>query len=123
MNKLHLLHLKKFHSTHEQQEDSNCILWLHYAKKFDELKTSKETAEDFKDDNDGQMIIDSDYMLNAKFLLGILENDKRLKNKLSVARLGRTGRVFNIRIIDDILYSGFNLNGFDMVCTINYSEI
>eukprot|EP01083_Nonionella_stella_P254193 873779_1 len=34
LNKLHLLHLKKYHNTKESQINSHCIFWSHYAKKI-----------------------------------------------------------------------------------------
>jgi hypothetical protein len=52
-------------------------------------------------------------MLNAKFLINILRSDELLANKLSIAKKGRAKRVWNICIIDDLIYNDYNLNGFD----------
>eukprot|EP01084_Bolivina_argentea_P295697 509156_1 len=52
-------------------------------------------------------------MLNTKFLLKILQNNDRLKNKIVTYQYGRFAS-WNITIIDDVKYVGYNLKGCDL---------
>eukprot|EP01083_Nonionella_stella_P038099 103766_1 len=113
LTKLHLSHLNKYHSTKNTQQNSKCILWLLYAKKFEDATTAKEKKEDFEDDKVGNKISFSSYMLNTRFLINILENNDKLQNKIDVYQYGRFAS-WNITVIDNVHYAGYNLRGCDL---------
>ena len=140
LNKMYIHHLQKYHTTEEsQQSNSPCILFQHYRNKLQSnVNIEAEILEYYKSDgvnsknkenlnsnNIGDLklsekekddvrlkIINSNYHLNAQFFVEILEASIELSSKLNVIRY-KTG-TYHLEIIEDLIYCGFNLKGFDL---------
>eukprot|EP01084_Bolivina_argentea_P276794 472375_1 len=114
LNKIHLLHLRKYHNTYDKQNDNElnkCILWQLYLNKF---KNEEEEEFDEKSDiNSYETVRDLNYILNARFINKIFIESKQLKNNVNSYR-SNNFKVYKFDFINNFVYNGYNLNGQDI---------
>eukprot|EP01084_Bolivina_argentea_P086339 156054_1 len=102
LSQAYLYHLQKYHSNiKNQSKNCKCIFWRHYLNKYKRKKKDKQNKkfpihhfygahpEDIKDKNVikilefEQLIVDCNYLLNAKFIAKIIDKNMKFKNKIS----------------------------------------
>ena len=107
LSKLHLEHLKKYHSKSIASQGKNvkCCLWKLYSNKFIKNK-------------------DINHKLNAQFLGDILIHSKELINILSIKYYPvNTIIVIMIKVLDNVMYKGYNLKGCDLDIADTFKKV
>jgi len=108
LTKLQTNHLKKYHSTHKEQDmDCRCVYWQRFLNK---VNVDAEETQRLQTLPELEMMHNLNHILNANFWMGILLADRQLDNKLSVKDFPRKGYT-SARIVGSVEYGAIDCDG------------